>query len=72
MVCVDADINPWLARSPEGESVGIPWIADSAELYAAFGTDFADGVTKALLPQLSGWRFELVAWEKMELQMCAC
>ena len=54
MVCVVAEINPWLARSPEGESVGIPWIADSAELDAAFGTDFADGVTKELLPRLSG------------------
>ena len=61
MVCVDAEINPWLARSPESQSVGFPRIGGSFELDASFGADFADGMTKKILPRLFGWRSELIA-----------
>ena len=63
MVCVDAEINPWLARSPESQSVGFPRIGGSFELDASFGADFANGMTKKILPRLFRWRSEVIAGE---------
>ena len=63
MVCVDAEINPWLARSPKSQSVGFPGIGGSSKLDASFGADFANGMTKKILPRLFRWRSEVIAGE---------
>ena len=56
-----AESNPWLARSPESQLVGFPRIGGSFELDASFGADFANGMTKKILPRLFRWRSELIA-----------